>query len=99
MAKNALVFSPLFFGLLFLVLIAFNSEGGGVSGQYCNPYGGTNVFAGKIVNDCSGCGAFCTSLPVPVTYTKPNSGVKSWSCMNYAPSYAAPVIACRCCVD
>ncbi|MCL7038120.1 hypothetical protein MKW94_007943 [Papaver nudicaule] len=42
MAKNALIFSPFFFGLLFLVLIAFISEqGGGVNGQSCTPVTGS----------------------------------------------------------
>ncbi|MCL7030147.1 hypothetical protein MKW94_006587 [Papaver nudicaule] len=58
MVKNAFVLSPFFFGLLFLVLIAFISEqGGGVSGQSCNPGTGSG-FGYNVQSTCSGCDLF-----------------------------------------
>ncbi|KAI3900227.1 hypothetical protein MKW92_004129 [Papaver armeniacum] len=97
MAKNTLIFSPLFFGLIFLILIAFISEGG-VSCQSCLP-GGSNIFAGKLGYTCSGCDYnYCNNLAVPAGYTKPNSGVKSFYCSNVAPRYVTPYL-CLCCVD
>ncbi|KAI3832017.1 hypothetical protein MKX03_006391 [Papaver bracteatum] len=62
MGKNALISSPFFFGLVFLVLIAFISErGGGVRGQSCGA--STLSFGSRIQNSCEGCGGYCTSLP------------------------------------
>ncbi|RZC84856.1 hypothetical protein C5167_047639 [Papaver somniferum] len=101
MAKIALTFSPFFFGLLFLVLIAFISQqGGGVSGQSCAP-GGNNIFAGKLTAyGCYGyCEGFCKSTAIPIGYTKPNLGVKSWSCSFVGPTYYSTPWLCVCCVD
>ncbi|MCL7045901.1 hypothetical protein MKW94_029097 [Papaver nudicaule] len=99
MAKNALISSPLFFGLLFLVLIAFESEGGGVSGVCIYGSGVTNIFVGKMTTSCDGCDLnYCQNLPLPAGYTRPNSGVRSFHCSNVAPRSATPCV-CLCCVD
>ncbi|MCL7029921.1 hypothetical protein MKW94_018338 [Papaver nudicaule] len=77
--KSAPMLSPLFFGLLLLVSIAF--------------------FFSKVSQGfCVGCTAYCTSLPLPVGYSVPNSGVKTGQCYSlYAPYPATPYL-CLCCV-
>ncbi|KAI3845110.1 hypothetical protein MKW92_020354 [Papaver armeniacum] len=103
MAKNALIFSPFFFGLLFVVLIAFISEqGGGVRGQYsCSPgtgvsFGGQVFYSGSCYSLCQG---YCTSLAIPVGFTAPNSGVKSGQCHQiYSGPGTSPPKLCLCCV-
>ncbi|MCL7045900.1 hypothetical protein MKW94_029096 [Papaver nudicaule] len=97
--KSALIFSPFFFGLLFLVSIAFISEHrGGVSGQSCSPGTGSSFGAKVYQGFCVDCSSYCTSLPLPVGYSVPNSGVKTGQCYSlYAPYPATPYL-CLCCV-
>ncbi|MCL7031349.1 hypothetical protein MKW94_004041 [Papaver nudicaule] len=93
MAKNALVFSPFFFGLLFLALIAFSSEqGGGVSGQSCTPVTGSPfAFDYRVQqNSCDGCDWFCKSRAV--------SGVKSGLCSQLVTRASVSQYLCLCCV-
>ncbi|KAI3832013.1 hypothetical protein MKX03_006387 [Papaver bracteatum] len=95
MAKNALIFSHLFFGLFFLVFIAFTSEeGGGVRGQSCRPGSGNSFGA---MYGCSGCESHCTSLDLPAIYSgMTGSAVKTGQCY---PIVKAPErYVCLCCV-
>ncbi|KAI3832016.1 hypothetical protein MKX03_006390 [Papaver bracteatum] len=84
MAKNSLIFSHFFFGLVFLVLIAFISQGGGgVRGQSC---GASAIQIGsRLQNNCDGCEDYCTSLPY--------SGVKAAMCTVLSETYSV----CLCC--
>ncbi|KAI3831981.1 hypothetical protein MKX03_006355 [Papaver bracteatum] len=100
MAKNALIFSPFFFSLLFLVLIASISEqGGGVRGQDCSG-GSGKPFGSRVQLDstCEGCDDFCKSLEIPEAFPFSKSGDKSGTCFQAAPPGADPVNVCLCCV-
>ncbi|KAL5711416.1 hypothetical protein ACHQM5_021876 [Ranunculus cassubicifolius] len=98
MAKNALIFSPFFFGVLLLVLFAFISEqGGGVRGQSCSP-GTGSAFGYRVQqNGCMGCDDFCKSLALPAGYP-PKSGVKSGQCFQLAAPGPVSQYLCLCCV-
>ncbi|RZC57370.1 hypothetical protein C5167_004673 [Papaver somniferum] len=91
MAKSSPIFSPFFFGLVFLVLIAVISEGGGgVSGQdlYCDP--GTGV--PREAKSMDYCSYFC---PRYCLNTYGNLGVTSGKCFNI-PNVNTQL--CFCCV-
>ncbi|KAI3929062.1 hypothetical protein MKW92_016882 [Papaver armeniacum] len=93
MAKSCIIFSPFFFGLLFLVLIAVISPGGGgVSGQnlYCDP--GTGVPRGAQSMD------FCSSRCPSYCFTTYGSlGVTTGKCFNI-PFANTQTQICFCCV-
>ncbi|KAI3832009.1 hypothetical protein MKX03_006383 [Papaver bracteatum] len=97
MAKNNIL-SPLFFGLLLLVLVAFVSErGGGVRGQSCSdggvPFGKKSVYSG--LETCYRlCPGYCASLAAPTT------GVKYNECYVTGFGNIHPTLStyCQCCV-
>ncbi|KAI3950401.1 hypothetical protein MKW92_038894 [Papaver armeniacum] len=103
MSKIAFISSPFFFGLFFLVLIAFISEhGGGVRGQptrnFCSP--GTGTSFGQRIQEktCSGCDDYCKSLALPGN-SPPSSGVKSGTCLGIESLQSpVPQNVCICCV-
>ncbi|MCL7039431.1 hypothetical protein MKW94_027680 [Papaver nudicaule] len=95
MAKNALIFSPFFFGLLFLVMIAFISEG--VSAD-CIPGSGI-AFAGNVMESCSdGCQNFCVTTGLPENYP-PTSGVISGQCSPLNEGAPVSLQLCLCCTE
>ncbi|MCL7045899.1 hypothetical protein MKW94_029095 [Papaver nudicaule] len=94
MAKNALIFSPFFFGLLYLVLIAFVSEqGGGVRGQSCRP-GSGNLFRAQ--SGC-GCETQCASYELPAIYNG-MTGLPVITGQCYEIAKAPGRYVCFCCV-
>ncbi|MCL7032738.1 hypothetical protein MKW94_011591 [Papaver nudicaule] len=102
MSKNALICSPFFFGSLFLVLIAFTSEGvRGVRGQYPCPGTGISFGAKTIYGSAcySECGGYCASLALPIGMPGPKLGVKSGTCYQiYSGPGTNPPMLCWCCV-
>ncbi|KAI3975046.1 hypothetical protein MKX01_005157 [Papaver californicum] len=93
MAKSSIIFSPFFFGLLFLVLISVISEGGGgVSGQnlYCDP--GTGVPRGAQSMDS--CSFYC---PDYCLKNYGGMGVTTGKCFSI-PNVNTRTQICFCCV-
>ncbi|KAI3870857.1 hypothetical protein MKX03_013748 [Papaver bracteatum] len=92
MEKSSIIFSPFFYGLLFLVLIALISEGGGVSGQnlYCDP--GTGVPQGaQSMDSCSFyCPGYCLN-------NYGSLGVTKGKCFSI-PNVNTRTEICFCCV-
>ncbi|RZC84858.1 hypothetical protein C5167_047641 [Papaver somniferum] len=94
MAKNALIFSPFFFGLLFLFLIPLVSgQGGGVRGQAWS----STPFASRVQqNTCFGCDGYCKSLALPTGFSTQNLGVKSGQCSQLAANGPVTEYLCLC---
>ncbi|KAI3967122.1 hypothetical protein MKX01_034926 [Papaver californicum] len=92
MAKSSIIFTPIFFGLFLLLLVAFISEeGGGVRGQpiACSP-GSGSPFGSRVQQGCDGgCNTYCTSLV--------HSGVKSGQCSLLITRAPVPQYLCLCC--
>ncbi|KAI3907074.1 hypothetical protein MKX01_027975 [Papaver californicum] len=89
--KSRIIFSPFFFGLLLLVLLAFISEKGGVRGQpiACSPGSGSS-FGYRVQQSCEGgCNNYCNSLV--------QSGVKSGQCFRLVTPAPVPQYLCLCC--
>ncbi|KAI3913482.1 hypothetical protein MKW98_003961 [Papaver atlanticum] len=100
MAKNALILSPFFFGLIFLVWIAFISEkGGGVRGQIFSSCSPGNPFGYRVQQDtCLGCNSYCDSLDLHGKDGAMYICVKWGTCFQVAALKPVSDYFCVCCI-
>ncbi|MCL7033819.1 hypothetical protein MKW94_022069 [Papaver nudicaule] len=88
MAKFSIIFSPFFFGLLVVILLAFISEGGVNAYDYVSCDTGRGIGYTNMANcDSISCLSYCK--------TKYGSSVVSGRCLYPAPN----AVICFCCVS